>query len=535
MGADLLATVDGSVFTHVLTETERATGVLAGDDDLALWARLADDGLPLREGGWVRCRRFSDLLDGGTALHGPSGWLAGFEADDLLEFRLRGGALEIELGSRPDVFDARVITVGQRFSEAAVEALHRYAEDPWTGSGALIVDVLTDLAVEYPGLFDEPLPPLTSMLLPGQFELSAGYVHLPGAPRSPAETAGLANGEIVKFALIRGALLTNIEPALPLRLLPESLTVLNRVADEVETAPLTEQTLKALLAAAADRDQQGLAVFLGARSALGGSRPLDALRLTEESLDLAPGLVPALLDAAEFAATRGETVRADALLQRAGLTPEQGLRPALQGLLPHTVSTTGRNQPCPCGSGQKYKKCCLSPRERALPRRAPLLHALLVAYASRPTRRERLGALIELAGGGTASACVDLALFEAGTAAEFLGERGEWLRLDEHSLIGRWCQTPLALYEVVHVIHGHSAQIRPVPDGTDPIPVNDGALAGWVSRGDVLLGRLLATGAEPRLFSTPLRIAPGRVPEALALLADSPDPKSLAKFFAPNA
>jgi SEC-C motif len=28
-------------------------------------------------------------------------------------------------------------------------------------------------------------------------------------------------------------------------------------------------------------------------------------------------------------------------------------------------STTGRNDPCPCGSGRKYKHCC-APKDRAL-------------------------------------------------------------------------------------------------------------------------------------------------------------------------
>ncbi len=32
---------------------------------------------------------------------------------------------------------------------------------------------------------------------------------------------------------------------------------------------------------------------------------------------------------------------------------------------------TGRNQPCPCGSGKKYKRCCL-PRERSAPAWPPL-------------------------------------------------------------------------------------------------------------------------------------------------------------------
>jgi len=33
---------------------------------------------------------------------------------------------------------------------------------------------------------------------------------------------------------------------------------------------------------------------------------------------------------------------------------------APEKLEPHRVETkVGRNEPCPCGSGKKYKKCCL--------------------------------------------------------------------------------------------------------------------------------------------------------------------------------
>ncbi|MDQ3419730.1 MAG: SEC-C metal-binding domain-containing protein [Acidobacteriota bacterium] len=30
-------------------------------------------------------------------------------------------------------------------------------------------------------------------------------------------------------------------------------------------------------------------------------------------------------------------------------------------------SKTGRNDPCPCGSGQKYKRCCLARAEATRP------------------------------------------------------------------------------------------------------------------------------------------------------------------------
>ena len=37
---------------------------------------------------------------------------------------------------------------------------------------------------------------------------------------------------------------------------------------------------------------------------------------------------------------------------------ETGLEPAVAYRLPPSKKV-GRNAPCPCGSGKKYKKCCL--------------------------------------------------------------------------------------------------------------------------------------------------------------------------------
>src|SRR5262245_13509643 len=50
----LLALADGAVLSHLLSAEERQAGVLAADGDLDLWARLADEGLPLMGGGMVR-------------------------------------------------------------------------------------------------------------------------------------------------------------------------------------------------------------------------------------------------------------------------------------------------------------------------------------------------------------------------------------------------------------------------------------------------------------------------------------------------
>jgi len=46
-----------------------------------------------------------------------------------------------------------------------------------------------------------------------------------------------------------------------------------------------------------------------------------------------------------------------------GIEPDQEedlseLERKLNPLVPHQVTKTGRNEPCTCGSGKKFKKCC---------------------------------------------------------------------------------------------------------------------------------------------------------------------------------
>ena len=36
----------------------------------------------------------------------------------------------------------------------------------------------------------------------------------------------------------------------------------------------------------------------------------------------------------------------------------QNVLPGMQAASPRPAAAVGRNDPCPCGSGKKYKKCC---------------------------------------------------------------------------------------------------------------------------------------------------------------------------------
>lgn len=63
------------------------------------------------------------------------------------------------------------------------------------------------------------------------------------------------------------------------------------------------------------------------------------------------------------------------------------------------MAKTGRNDPCPCGSGRKYKVCCLKKDEDAeheLIKRAAAKSAALAAEAAAKTRRKAEATLAAL-------------------------------------------------------------------------------------------------------------------------------------------
>ena len=65
------------------------------------------------------------------------------------------------------------------------------------------------------------------------------------------------------------------------------------------------------------------------------------------------------------------------------------------------MAKPGRNDPCPCGSGKKYKRCCLDKDEAA--GRA----ALAAALPSRPPPRELSDVAAEIADRLAAAAAAD--------------------------------------------------------------------------------------------------------------------------------
>jgi preprotein translocase subunit SecA len=86
-----------------------------------------------------------------------------------------------------------------------------------------------------------------------------------------------------------------------------------------------------------------------------GFRPLWRTLKNREQMRL---LVPELLPGAEMARTEGTVDTVELNRNQSSSQALSGARVAKRKAAHPTGSKTGRNEPCPCGSGKKYKKCC---------------------------------------------------------------------------------------------------------------------------------------------------------------------------------
>jgi hypothetical protein len=171
----------------------------------------------------------------------------------------------------------------------------------------------------------------------------------------------------------------------------------------------------------------------------------------------------------------------------------------------------GRNDPCPCGSGKKYKHCCLA-RSRPAPIE-PELRAASIAIGFLHDRYRR--ALEVVAEEFFAYAedldlsdlspdldqMLDVNMYEWVLAESLLDTRkgdytafelltlpgGPLLSVEERGALRELSERPLRLYEVVSSDPGVELVLLDVVlEGAEPFAVRDRALSGSVSAGQIL-------------------------------------------------
>ncbi len=162
----------------------------------------------------------------------------------------------------------------------------------------------------------------------------------------------------------------------------------------------------------------------------------------------------------------------------------------------------GRNDPCWCGSGQKYKRCHLHRSEFDLASRRDWLYQKVAGWVRNSSGRELI---IELAAATVDPAqepeallqavldplFVDLALFEGGLLELFLETRAQALPADERDLLGKWAQSRRTIASVEGFDRSGGLTIKDLSSGVE---IQTAERATAVEVGDLVCLRLLPAG-----------------------------------------
>jgi hypothetical protein len=272
--------------------------------------------------------------------------------------------------------------------------------------------------------------------------------------------------------------------------------------------PAFEPFVAEIAAAAIGRDAAGPRFVLGA-CAEARDDVVAAERLYRSALDADPDHPLALVEVAPHETDRGDYAAALVHLRVARVPADDSERAWLEGLVTPAVPKVGRNEPCPCGSGRKYKACHLdSPGEVGSVDAAKALLHKLDAWLSRPNM-QRIGEEVlresEPQAPGTGAhvpaaadadkpidpILKDIVLFDRGGLRQFLDVRGALLPGAERALGRTWLLSRRSLHEVQAVRPGTSVTLRDLRSDGGSVEVADRSISGQVQPLDLLCLRLL--------------------------------------------
>ncbi|MEA2027147.1 MAG: SEC-C metal-binding domain-containing protein, partial [Chloroflexota bacterium] len=415
--------LDGAVLTHRPTPQEIDNAALSVVPDLAplvvagLFGIMTVDGALLTP-AWDAEAGALTGTDTDTAIKGPPGWLAGADGKTLLHVRLVGGTLEAAWGPEPP---AATRMSGRRIVETVRRALDR--QPPTESFFGLpptvpLSEALLLMVIDDPELLREPLLPLGTLFEEAGLETHQGWVGYPGTdwelldefmdfdddwgdedvddlpgfggerwsgddPLSDldaevvddedaaltaqlAETFGLGEEGVRELQVVMGAYelsrrgqgLEDPQMLVGLAALMADPTIAHLLAIFAGTDADLEPFVLAIEKAANEVDAAGPRYVLAA-SAEARDDVIEAERQLRAALAADPGFFPAALELARFETDRARYGEALQLLIRVGVEADDPERTWLEDVNQSALPKVGRNEPCPCGSGRKYKVCHL--------------------------------------------------------------------------------------------------------------------------------------------------------------------------------
>jgi hypothetical protein len=539
------------VVTHVLGAGEKQRGMLGVGADLDVWAMLADEGFPLAGGGTVTLRYRDhgyDIPDDELhGLEGPEGWLDDFVEGDVLGLRYVDGELRLEAAD-PSSYDddeyAEEVRALVRVIEEAVADDEAYGDPAVPGAAG--AEIIYRMRRAHPASLRRPLPPLGVLAEAFGYGLVHGYVARPGAAWGEPTPSWLSDDQAEVWHRWKAATAhwrsAHEAPAEELEALARDLEdhdLLGFVSPEVIADPSLEEFLGAMEDAL---DGPLLVVPRLLRASVAEARgDMASYRaLLEAARDADPDNREALADLADLHAIAGEAREADRLYRQAGLAADTDEIRFLQPFLQPPADGPGRNKPCPCGSGKKYKVCHGRTAVHPLESRANWLWTKLRMFAQRSPQRADIlewGGLVSGAEPDSTEAAREalgnpavqnFAIVDGGLLTKFLTVMGDLLPADERALAESWEGQPMRLMEVRRVLPMRGVVATDLLT-REELEIADRLLSREVEVHDLFLGRPLddSTGTL-RLQSPPTSIPRLMRPRLVELLRGGGTARELA-------
>ncbi len=266
------------------------------------------------------------------------------------------------------------------------------------------------------------------------------------------------------------------------------------------------------------------ALWIGGRAAQALGDIDEAERRYRLAVAGAPEFEPALEDLATISAVKGDAATGLRLLERTSEGATHSMYPFLRRFEPADHPELGRNEPCWCGSGRKYKVCHLG--RASLSERAAWLYAKASLVLDEP-RWTSVRAGLDLVAGQSASESettrlvADVTLFEAGAFAEFVADWSALLPTDERALAQSWQGASLDCFLVDVTQPGEGLTARNLRTG-EIVEVRDRTVAA-VPDGATVAMRVLPVGPERHTYGG-VHLVPDARREAVRDLLAIPDP-----------
>ncbi|HEY5304681.1 MAG TPA: SEC-C metal-binding domain-containing protein [Acidimicrobiales bacterium] len=540
--------LDGLFFSHEVTAAELDRSSLEVVPDFIALGFEMDDGLAYATGGRLHNEIGDDLESDRDDLVGPPGWLDDVAASELLVISRRNRTATVIRHSSPES--------GDREAQALLASFELVHEE---GVMDDATQVVLDTLCRDRTLFRSPVAPIRDLLEQVGLECDGEWVQRRGEVAEPpgviyrrhriaeiTESFDFDRCCSAPFELVLAAWSDFVVEG---SFVDDARRVAQALAHEAVSPAFVEYVL-----AGADTGSRRLEEFAGAVASLNGrlsapgifllalnaerdARTLEAERLLKLASMTDDTFLPALSQLSWYESDRGHFSAAISLLRRAGF--EEGDTPIenLRSLMAISSPKAGRNDTCPCGSGRKFKVCCLFDPKLTPSQVREVLHHKIMQFSFRRQNAARMRDVFDVAmhyadenrSEGLAPFLVDLVAYNPAALVRFIDTRGPLLPEVERLLVLEWMGARRSLWQILEVTAGTSIRLLDTCSG-DVVDVSERTASQTLQVGDYLFARLMEEGDQWAIESEILLVPVQHRASLIEVLDEGGDPLDLAAW-----